>query len=227
MGLELTTLGEIIGSEAKNNAADIFLFVRWLYEGNELLRQLPFNELYDSIDTQFGITGIDGIEYNASQAQARSQTNTVNISALDSRIDDLEEADVSWSEVTEKPSTFAPSAHDHDDFYLSPAWAPWVGDGTSDREIILSGIPIVSPKFLILLGFSGSSYLFGFWLPNIASGNIWVLTNSGFFNINSSWILSGDMIEPPPITIFTIKSSFLNQSDWVYRLFILGDRWDY
>ena len=32
MGLELTTLGEIIGSEAKNNAADIFLFVRWLYE---------------------------------------------------------------------------------------------------------------------------------------------------------------------------------------------------
>ena len=131
MGLELTTLGEIIGSEAKNNAADIFLFVRWLYEGNELLRQLPFNELYDSIDTQFGITGIDGIKYNASQAQARSQTNTENISALDSRIDDLEEADVSWSEVTEKPSTFAPSAHDHDDFYLSPTWASWIGDGTS------------------------------------------------------------------------------------------------
>lgn len=224
MGLELTTLGEIIGSEAKNNAADIFLFVRWLYEGNELLRQMPFNELYDSIDTQFKISGIGGIEYNASQAQARSQSNAENISALDSRIDDLEEADVSWSEVTEKPSTFAPSAHDHDDFYLSPAWAKWAGNGTSDREIILSGIPIVSPKILILLSFSESSYLFGFWLASMASGNLLALTNSGFFVARSTWILSG--IEPPPRTIFTIQSS-INQSNWNYHLFILGDRWDY
>jgi hypothetical protein len=131
---------------------------------------------------------------------------------------------VAWSIITGKPATYPPSTHYHHSLYLSPMYCGYTGDGTNDREISLQGKKGLLWYVIFLMGYlDTTNYILGFWSPNMAEGNLWTVSNSGFAILGGKWNKSFDQIGESAFLYFVPKAE-LNVTGWAYRILILGEK---
>ena len=130
---------------------------------------------------------------------------------------------VAWSIITGKPETYPPETHTHSYVPLSYGMgimhASWVGDSNATRTINLSGgIGIQTPLFMVIMSWlNASTYGLRLWSSILASGYLYVISNSGCAVDASQWTFTagGSSID--------IVAN-INQNSWYYRLFLLGWR---
>lgn len=126
---------------------------------------------------------------------------------------------VAWSIITDKPSTYPPETHSHDYVPLSQGlticYASWVGDGESEREITLSGTPLIHTLRSIDLSISPTVY---FWRLGYPAGYLKTISSSGISGITNQWEFN------PDSSTFDIISANINTPGSTYRLFLLGYR---
>ena len=124
-----------------------------------------------------------------------------------------------WDNIQNKPDTYPPETHSHDYVPLSQGltscYASWVGDGASEREITLSGTPLIHTLRSIDLSISPTVY---FWRWGYPAGYLKTISSSGISGITNQWEFN------PDSSTFDIISANINTPGSTYRLFLLGYR---
>ena len=88
---------------------------------------------------------------------------------------------VVWSDITDKPSTFTPEAHEHPEYETDPRIKMWVGTGAiSSNPHIVFDTPLNRSAFL-MLRFPYSTYRFTVFssTPNDIENYTWYDTSTG------------------------------------------------
>lgn len=208
MGKELSTQESLNSYELSNNKSTVYLWLHQVLDGVKSTKFATFENLVNA-----GYALLQNA-FTWDNIQNKPDTYPPDAHAHAQYLES-----VAWSIITDKPSTYPPETHSHDYVPLSQGLticsASWVGDGESEREITLSGTPLIHTLRSIDLSIGPTVY---FWHWGYPAKYLKTISSSGISGIYNQWEFN------PDSSTFDIISADINTPGSTYRLFLLGYR---